>query len=676
MNKQTFRNVIFYGLFFIPFVSFLVSSSFFFPFITAKAFTWRVIVELVFALYLVLVVVAPEYRPKKSPLLYAVGAFIFIIGLADLFGVAPMQSFWSDFERMEGFITLLHLAAYFLVISSVFNESDWRRYWNTTLVASSIMVIYALFQLAGTVAIHQGGVRVDGTLGNATYLAVYMLFHVFIALMMASRAKGGLRWAYGLLIIGQLFILYHTATRGAILGFLGGLLVIAFLNLRNREDALIRKLSLGTVAALASVVLGFFALRQTPFVQESPVLSRFAEISAQELQSGGRSFVWPMALQGIKERPLLGWGQENFVFVFQKHYSPEMYRLEPWFDRAHNIFLDWGVAGGLLGLISYLALYVALLYLIWKREGFTHFERSLLSGLIAAYFFHNIFVFDNLISYILFFSLIGDVHSRSALPWSENVSLPKWFPQASVALAVALVVPFYLWNVRPLTANVNLIEAMKAYQTQDFTSAIANFKKSYGPTLGRGEIVEQIAVHTAGILSSNLPMEERNDFYSFAKGAVLKEADENQREARRQLVAGSFLTSTGYPKDALVYLERAKALMPGKQQVYYDIGSAYFADNQAYEGLKAFQMAYDMAPNNLEAKVVYLLGAIYSGQSNIEREMKKQLTEREFYFDDRILSAYYSQKRTADVIAMLKKRIELDPAHAAEYEKLISEVRK
>src|SRR3989338_1483934 len=114
MLNRYLRYIVFAGLFIVPFIPFLVSSSFFFPFITTKAFTWRIIVEIIFAAWLLLALVDADYRPKKSPILYAVGAFLLVIGVADVLGVDRANSFWSNFERMEGFITMLHLGAFFL----------------------------------------------------------------------------------------------------------------------------------------------------------------------------------------------------------------------------------------------------------------------------------------------------------------------------------------------------------------------------------------------------------------------------------------------------------------------------------------------------------------------------------------------------------------------------------
>lgn len=695
MNKQILRNTILVGLFLVPFVPFLVSSTLFFPFITTKAFAWRMIIEIVFAAWILLALLDIEYRPKRSIILYSILGFLAVIGLADLFGVAPVKSLWSNFERMEGFITLLHLGMFFAVISSVFNETDWKRWWNVSLLASFVMVLYGLLQIIGLKTINQGGVRVDGTLGNAIYLAVYMLFHIFIALLFLWREwkNVALRWVYGLLIFTQAFILYHTATRGAILGLIGGLLVMSVLNIRNRENELARKVSIASLIGLIVLIGGFFLVRNADFVLNSPVLSRFSSLGTQEISRQGRYFVWPMALQGIKDRPLLGWGQENFNYVFQEHYSPEMFSLEPWFDRAHNIFLDWAVAGGLFGLVSYLALYAALLFSIWKRSinlpasppkhtqsgaGWSHIEKSILTGLVVAYFFHNFFVFDHLISYILFFSLLSYVHnmSSSEVSWNGTITPFRVKGIALPAVAIFLVLTLYFVNIKPIMANSFLIEALKSLQTPgQMARAIEYFQKAYSTSrLGRPEVMEHIASNSATILTSSISMEEKNAFFSFAKETVLKQADELEKDARYQLITGSFLSTTGLLDEALTHLERARELMPGKQQVYFEIGAAYINKSEHLKAFEAFRQAYELEPEYVEAKIIYLIGAVYAGDKAVESEIIGELTEREIVFDDRIINAYYSNGRVDRVRSLLEERIRLDPSNADTYQKYLKQV--
>lgn len=647
MLTKQLKNVVFTGLFLIPFIPFLVYSGFFFPFITTKAFTWRIIVEIVFAAWLLLALLDVDYRPRRSVILYSTFGFLAIIGLADLFGVAPIKSFWSNFERMEGFVTLLHLGAFFLVIGSVFKEVEWKRWWNASLIASGLMVLYCLLQILGIKAINQGGVRVDGTLGNAIYLAVYMLFHIFIATLFLYRERKNvsLRWVYGLLILAQAFILYFTATRGAILGLLGGLFVVAILNIRNREDNLVRKSSIAVIVGLVVLVGGFFSIRNTAFVISSPVLSRFSSLSTESIKTQGRYFVWPMALKGFKDNPILGWGQENFIYVFQKYYSPEMYQLEPWFDRAHNIFLDWMVAGGLLGLLSYLALYLALLMAIWgKGQDLPYTEKSILTGLIAAYFFHNFFVFDHLISYILFFSILAYMHYRSG----GEVFSTKVITEVRVksialpAVAILLLLSLYFVNVKPIIANVFVIDALKALQTPGQKSLAAGyFEKAHGASvLGRSEIVEQMIGNSVTIFQSDIPMVEKNSFFSFAKAAVIKEAADSSENARYQLLTGSFLSTTGLIDEALSYLTRAKDLMPSKQTIYFEIGAAYINKKEPEKALEAFKEAYELAPAYQEAKIVYLIGAIYAGDRNLENKLLSEFSPEVVSGDSRIASAY------------------------------------
>ncbi len=677
MNKHMLKKVIVWGLFLIPFLSFLVSSSFFFPFIVTKVLAWRVIVEIIFAAWLILICMAPEYRPKKSPLLYGVFAFIAVIGLADIFGVNPVKSFWSNFERMEGFIALLHLGAFFLV-TSVFDEGLWRKWWKTELVASAMMVGFAFLQLLGLATINQGGARVDGTFGNATYLAVYMLVNIFIAGFFLAREwrEKSRRPLYIGLIILQFIVLYYTATRGAILGLLAGLLAFAVINLWNKSEQGMRKLSIWFLGALLVVVAGFFLVRDTSFVRQSPVLNRFATLNATELKGQGRYFVWPMAWEGFKERPLLGWGQDNFMAVFQSHYTPEMYKLEPWFDRAHNIFLDWLIAGGLLGLLAYLSLYAAALYLIWRRGQFSFTERAVLTSLLVAYFFHSLFVFDHLASYILFFSLLSYLHFRSATEplWKGEAVSEGGRNVVLGGVVLLLLATLYFVTWKPLQANSALLNALGSLQvSKDYSAAAGYFEKAYrSSTLGQVEVVEQSISHAVEILQSGIPLEEKNAFFAFVKGAIEEKDKRWGNDTRFQLTAGSFFSSVGSLDEALARLNKAKELTPGKPEIYFELGSAYINGKEPQKALAVFKQAYEMVPEYQEARVIYLIGAIYAKEIRVEAEMRALLDERTFNFDDRIMGAYYVNGRVAEVRTILNERKRLDPGNAAAYDQYLN----
>src|SRR3989344_9279283 len=204
------RYSLFAGIFAVPFIPLLVNGNFFFPFITSKNFTFRILVELMLGLWAILAIRDASYRPKFSWLLGALAAFLGVIAIADIFGVNFERSFWSNFERMEGLVTHLHLLAYFLVASSILNtEKLWERFFQTSIGVSIVICFYGLFQVFGFLRINQGGVRVDATFGNATYLAIYLLFSIFITafLLWRSQYNGKWpKWVYGAIIALQLIV--------------------------------------------------------------------------------------------------------------------------------------------------------------------------------------------------------------------------------------------------------------------------------------------------------------------------------------------------------------------------------------------------------------------------------------------------------------------------------------
>ena len=403
------------GLILTLFLPLLVPQNLFFPFITGKNFLFRAGVEILFALWIFLMLRDKKWIPRKSLVLFFVCLTVFILALSTIFGADPSRSFWSNYERMEGLVGHLHLLIYFLMLISIFKtDADWRAFFHVSFLANIFVAFYALFQLAGKIAIHQGSTRIDATLGNATYMAVYLLFHLFFLIYFFIQAKSMVwRWAYAALFILDAVLLYETATRGAILGFLGGLLLFAII-LGFRGQKKIYKLSAAALIAFIFILgASFYLIKNASWVQQNPVLGRFAALSLSEQTTQSRLIIWQMAIKGWKERPILGWGLENFNLVFNKYYDPRLWPQEPWFDRAHNVVFDYLIAGGILGLLSYLGIIFAAFYCLLrvifsKKEN--AYAAAALAGLLGGYFFQNLFVFDQLTSYILFFGFLAFIH--------------------------------------------------------------------------------------------------------------------------------------------------------------------------------------------------------------------------------------------------------------------------
>ncbi len=671
LNK-TIRNIIIGGLFIVPFLPFVISTSMFFPFITGKNFIFRIVVEILFALWLVLISLDKGYIPKLDRIFKSVLLFIGVITVADIFGVNFQRSFWSNYERMEGLISLLHLLAYFILLISVFTEKVWKYFFNTILVVGgSGLFAYASLQLLGKLNINQGGVRVDATFGNTIYFAVHMLYLAFLSALYFFRGKIGNNpktWLYGAISVFSVFLLIQTATRGTALGLVFGIFVTAFL-LSYKGDAIYKKTGLRMIGGIFLFFVVFLGVRNLDFVRKDPIFGRYAELTFSSITNQPRYMVWNMAWNGFKENPILGWGQENFNIVFNKYYDPKMYAQEPWFDRAHNVFFDWLIAGGILGLFAYLYIFFSVIKTVWnkdKTKRFSLVDRSIITGLLAGYFVHNIFVFDNLLSYIMFFSVIAyiyhEVHSEKEEVKPTPLFKEEFGTYVYISLVmVGLIFSLYFLNIKPIMASKNLIGALSS---QNIEESLEYFKKaiSYG-ALGTTESREQLTQRAMGLArnqDTNATLAKQN-FFQTARDEMKKQIEDNPMDARYRVFQGALYSAYGFYDDALKQFEIARELSPNKQQILFEIVSGNINKKDIQKAIDTAKFAFELEPKYDEARKIFAVATIYGGLKDISKSLLTEAYGTDIIIDDRFINAYAATGQFGKVIEIWKKKIEMEP---------------
>jgi O-antigen ligase len=612
------------GLFSLTLVPIIVANSLFFPFITGKHFYFRIIVEIIFALWLILALRDARFRPTWSLLAIAIGGWIAVMAVATLFGANPFKSFWSNFERMEGYLTLLHLAMLFLVASTtITTQRLWSALAHTALGVSALMVLYGFLQLSGVFEIHQGSQRIDATIGNAAYFGAYLLFQIFITAILWVRVRGGL-WLHALyasMLTLQVVILFYTATRGAILGLLAGTLTtVLFIALFERTRLNLRRSAFLGLTILALLIGSFFFVRDTEFIRSNAVFSRLADIS---LTAGATRFtIWGIAWEGVKERPLLGWGQENFNLVFNKYYDPSLYAQEPWFDRVHNIVLDWLIAGGFLGALAYFSIPGAALYLMWSargRELFSPSERSVLTGLLAGYFFQNLFIFDQIVTYLYYFSILAYIASRRGAEVSvRSAALPAYARMAvSVLVLIALVTSLYYVNIKGLQTSTSLIAALHAAGSGNVSATALAFEKAVSKeVVGLQEAREQLVFAANNMLGlTQVSEEEKFKLLNLARREIENELLRAPDDARLHIFKGALLRSAGAFSDAEAALKRARELSPGKPLIHLELAPVFLSAGKNTEALLTCEEALTLAPLYFDAHVTCGAVALYAGDT-------------------------------------------------------------
>lgn len=616
--KDVLQGVVFVGLFLIPFLPVYVENDFFFPFITGKNFGFRIIVEIIFASWVLLALYDAQYRPKFSWILASFVSFLGVMAVANALGEYPLQSFWSNFERMDGYVTLLHVFLFVVVAGSVLTTQKlWSYFFHLSAGIAFLVALHGLGQYFSVIAGPESSrIRIDSRLGNSAYMAVYMLFHIFMIFWLFVHSKVSLhKVVYGGVSIILVITLLLTGTRGTFLGFIGGgAVMIGYIALFGRAYPEIRKVAILACVAVVVLGAGFFAVKDSSFIQENSALSRIANISLTKDLST-RGVIWKMAYEGVEERPLLGWGQSNFNYVFNKQYEPSLYAGESWFDRTHNIVLDWLIAGGVLGLLTYFSIFfAALYYLIWqphfgkKEPQFNVLERGVFIGLLVGYLLHNAVVFDNIISYIFYGTILAFIHSRVSTHMKsvESFKIDERLISQFVAPLVFIIMlgTVYFVNAPGIGASRDIIDAMTAPtvkgRLEEFNSALG--RNSFADQ----EIVEQLVQQAMSIVrNQQVSKEEKDAMIMRAELELLRLIEEKPGDARLHSFLSSFYRSIGALPQAQEQAVKARELSPNKQAIILEQGIIEIQLGNTDKTAEYFKTAFELDERNTQARVLY-----------------------------------------------------------------------
>ena len=574
---------------------------------------------------------------------------------------------------MDGWVTLIHVFMFFLVTGAIFGADKlWRKWWLTFLSISGILCLYGFMQVSGMLAIHQGGVRLDATFGNSDYLACYMLFAIAISLWQAYETKkwNWLRYLLLILTVLEVVILFLTATRGAILAFIGAVGLGALLWMI--ESGKKGRMLAGAGLVLLLVVIGtFYAARNTSFIQHDPSLGRLATISLQDPETHTRITIWHMALEGFVARPITGWGQEGFNYVFNKYYEPKLNDQEPWFDRAHNMYLDWLVAGGFPALLLFLALIVSGVYALYRAQ-LSRTERILLLSVLAAYCAQGFFVFDNLFSYIPLAAILAMAHNGVSRPIKQIKDVPVLEENDFLTLGlpigfVVLVVLVWLVNVPSMRASSDLIVAITP--SADITTNLNAFKQAYADgSFADQEITEQLTTFAeSAINSQQLTNEEKQTIYSYALQQMQTLVTKIPHDSRIRLeFALLYRSASDYP-DALTQIHIAEEYSPVKQGIIIEEGIEDTQSGNVTAAAAAFNKAYQLDTSFADVAVYSAAGSILTGHVQEGKALLQQAYGTTTVDQDIILLAYYQIKDYPDFVTEWVQRVK-DQGNSAQAE--------
>ena len=531
----------------------MVRIELFFPFVVGKALYFRVLTEIAFGLWVVLAYRFSTYRPSRFVILAIFAAYLVVALLAGVFGVSFQRSMWSTYERMQGIVDIAHWLLFVLVASSVFRSfAEWRTLLNVNLGVSllislmGIVQYYELFEVPGYGFLETTR-RLDVTLGNATYVGAYMLMSILVALGLLAQSyrdsqetatasaavrrrrrrrdrqrggSAGLFWvrAFWLsTVFFGLWVFVLSGARGAVIGLVMSLATLALVYAVWESSRRVRMAALAALLVVVSGSILFAAAKDTPLFDRAAesvhMMARLRNIGLDDTSIRPRVLSWKAGLRGYAEKPVLGWGPENYVVVWGRYLELGAGPTDI-HDQAHSKPIEELATKGTLGFIAYFAIWGSMLWVIYRRvRSRDHPEQRFIlfvTAALAGYFVQNLFLFDTLTTVLSFMVLLAYIvrleqqdEAPAATPARRGRGVAGerldrgWYAAIGIAL-VAVAASILLMNVPPYRAAKTVAQATRPNVTWDGRMAL------YEEAIGKfPPLANQPRLRLLGLIYSN-----------------------------------------------------------------------------------------------------------------------------------------------------------------------------
>ncbi len=728
----------------------VVMRVFSFPFNFGRVFFFRVMVEIAAILFLIHLAAGWRNgmnfffisRIKKlfrNPLFLAMVLFFFSIALSAIFAENPFHAFFGNIERGEGFLGILHYFIFLLLTALVFEKKDWMTFFRISVVVGFLPILYAWFQYWGVVksfsftltpiTVLSDSTRPGSFFDNPAFLASYLvLLPALVGAAFAGSRRGSLwRWVSGVLLVVSIPTIFLADVRGPILGLFVGalffLVVYAFLG-----DAPRMRRASGFILC-AVILLGgvFWFTREASFWKKVPVpgLRRLTELNLRDSSVQTRLIALQVSFEAFKERPLLGWGPENYNVAYNKYYNPDYATYEEaWFDRAHNKIAELAVIQGSLGVLAYLSMLAGIFYLVFtKRKNFDFSSRvngenkesrnegsggllaAFLSSALTAYLFQNLFLFDTPVSYLLFFVIVGFLltlsfgengheKGKEQPKGGEIRSLGAYAAKAGAAVgAIVLLYGLYSYNYIPFRQSKAYRRAADTEVGKNIVDASNKFLNPYNflqPTL-RFRFLQLVA-------ESNVW--KRPEFKPLVEGAIgameeviAKEPEYEPRnfillaEAYNELAKSDDEKRMEFFRQSEDYLQKALELSPKRQDIYYLLAFSLAGQGRFDESIETVRKAVALSPDVAKARYnlgleLALAGREYWPEAEKELALARELSTRyrSFFPTDvaniavvyeKMLATYILERDKAGVLRVAESFRKLSPEYEEDMNTII-----
>jgi tetratricopeptide (TPR) repeat protein/O-antigen ligase len=473
-----------------------------------------------------------------------VAAFLVVNVLASVFAVDRTLALFGTHARMLGLGTIADgVSLYFAVVLLVRRRHEAIALIGSALGASVLVLAYEAVQLMGKdpfVWSINGVLNPFSTVGQPTTLAHYLTV-LAVGVIALGAFVGDLSRRLRVALFLYSCVLFvgaaATGTRSSLVGMAAGLALIGLLAwLRNPSPRSRRVIALamagGTLLLTSFIVLSPVGARVAATVERA---ANAADDNGQlDPSTLGRLGLYSIAIDIVVERPILGYGPDNFV-VGVPTYRSENSTVElrqSLATSAHGWLADVATSSGLLGVACFVSIIIAALGLIVRSPSTAHPVAMVGAALLAGYVGAGL-------------TTVSDVATQPLL----------WLSLG----AIGAVVKHQLTRTAPPAANLRPRD--RAPGRRDATGIWR-----LGPWLPVGA------------------------------GALLALSVVTALEASRSDDLSGAARAPGRVPEAIELAKRATTLDSGRAEYWHGLGLAYVAATQWRDAVSAFEQASRLAP--------------------------------------------------------------------------------
>lgn len=322
--------------------------------------------------------------------------FIGVLWLTSFTGIDPKSSILGSPPYFQGVLIYTFLFLFSIIVStskiplSTFSKVISASAFAVSLIAIIQFILLNLFQF--NVPTYAG--RVTSTFGQPNFYSGFLIISLPFTLSLIRSS--GIMYSTSLFLSGLAILISYS--RIAISIFLLGLFVLVFKVVPKTAKIL---LIIFATLIIYPIFLGFF---------NSELILPHSNLWLINNSPEKRVLIWPVVLDLIEQKPIVGYGPENLRPGFSNYLnsfninttplSPELYSLKQLpIDRSHNLFLDLLIFSGIPGLLTFLILSI---YLLYKSRNSKTLQISLMIYLVWMQFQNQ-----SIIQLLYFWLLVG-----------------------------------------------------------------------------------------------------------------------------------------------------------------------------------------------------------------------------------------------------------------------------